>query len=112
MTPPQAVLAVGEAGQDREPALAADAHAGDAFIPALDDIACAEREVERIAPRAARVELTAAVGEPADVHDDVSPSPAGAPAPTTRSSLTTAPEIKSSGASLRAFFEGARIVRR
>src|SRR5207248_2199754 len=40
-----AVLAVGEHGRDEEPALAADAHAGDAFVQAPDDVARAEREI-------------------------------------------------------------------
>src|SRR5882672_1682985 len=66
-----ALLAVGELGRDGELAHAADLHAFDALVPALDDIARAEGEVERVAAAAAGVELLA-VGELADVvHEDV-----------------------------------------
>src|SRR6185295_19091958 len=61
-----AMLAVGERGRDGELALAALLHAFNALVPALDHVACAEREVERVAARAAGVELLAAL-EPADV---------------------------------------------
>src|SRR5688572_2042774 len=76
-----AVLAVGERGRDGELALAADPHAFDALVPALDHVARAEREVERVAARAARVELLP-VGEPADVvdHDVLAGGGAGASA--------------------------------
>src|SRR5688572_32989888 len=74
-----ALVAVGERGGDGELALAADLHAFDALVPALDDVARAEREVERVAARAARVELLPA-GEPADVvdHDVLAGGGAGA----------------------------------
>src|SRR5262245_5112980 len=44
-----AALAVGEVGGDDELALAADLHAGDALVPALDDLPGAELEGERAA---------------------------------------------------------------
>src|SRR5262245_48335340 len=47
------LIAVAEAGRNDQPALAADAHADDALVPALDHLAAAERERERTV----RVEL-------------------------------------------------------
>src|SRR5688572_32148074 len=44
----EAARAVAEVGRDHELALAADLHAGDALVPALDDLAGAELEVERL----------------------------------------------------------------
>src|SRR4051812_29273793 len=66
-----ALLAVGELRRNGELAHAADAHALHALVEALDDVARAEREVERVAPVAAGIEL-GAVQQLADVvHHDV-----------------------------------------
>ena len=46
IAPPRATGAVGELGRNDERAPAALAHAGDAEVPALDDVPGAEREVE------------------------------------------------------------------
>src|SRR5207245_2337026 len=53
---------------DRQLAPAADLHAGDADVPALDDPPLPERERERLAPVARAVEL-GAVGQRARVVD-------------------------------------------
>src|SRR4051812_35735296 len=50
-----AARAVAEARRDGELALAADLHAGDAFVPALDHVALAERKDEGLAAVLARV---------------------------------------------------------
>src|SRR5262249_35450632 len=63
-----AARAVAERGRDGELARAADLHALHALVPALDDVAAAEREYERVAAVLARIELRA-VGEPAGVVD-------------------------------------------
>src|SRR5690242_1055315 len=65
--PARAAVAVGELGRDREPAAAADLHARDALIPALDDVAAAEAERERAAPVPGGVELLAVRPRDADV---------------------------------------------
>src|SRR3954468_3171042 len=54
-----AARAVAELGRDRQLALAADLHAGHAFVPAADHVPLAEREHERLAAVLARVELAA-----------------------------------------------------
>src|SRR5215475_8152085 len=51
--------AVAEFGRDDELARAANFHAGDAFVPALDDLAGAERKRERLAAVFAAVEFLA-----------------------------------------------------
>src|SRR6185436_6618974 len=61
-----AARAVAERGRDGELALAADLHAGDAFVPAPDDVALAEREDERLAAVLARIEFRS-VRQPAGV---------------------------------------------
>src|SRR4051812_49599196 len=66
-----ALVAVGEGGRDGEAALAADFHALDAFVPAADDVAGAEGEVERVAAVDARVELLSVCHAPDVVHEDV-----------------------------------------
>src|SRR5262245_34814650 len=70
-----AARAVAELGRDGELALAADLHACDALVPALDHVALAERKHERLAAVLARVELAAfrAVVEepPGVVHGDL-----------------------------------------
>lgn len=60
--------AVGELGGDGELALLAHLHAEQALVPALDDLAGADGEVERIAAVVAGVELVA-VGQGALVVD-------------------------------------------
>src|SRR5207302_9887286 len=62
----EAALAVGELARDRELALAAHLHARDALVPALDDPALAEGELEGLLPVDRAVELLP-VGEPARV---------------------------------------------
>src|SRR5581483_12078388 len=70
----RAARAVAEVRRDGELALAADLHAGDAFVPAADHFAFAEREHERLAAVLAGIELgarLAAAVEPAGVmHAD------------------------------------------
>src|SRR3954469_7709475 len=51
--------AVAELGRDRQLALAADLHAGHAFVPAADHVPLAEREHERLPAVLARIELAA-----------------------------------------------------
>jgi hypothetical protein len=65
-------------GGNGQHAGAADLHAGDAFVPTADDLAAAERELERFAAVLGTVELgTALVGlagvvqPPRVVHHDV-----------------------------------------
>jgi hypothetical protein len=55
-------VSVGEVGGDGELAPLADLHAEEALIPALDDLALADGEVERLAAIVAGVEL-GAIGE-------------------------------------------------
>src|SRR4051794_25813521 len=62
-----AALAVGEVGRDRDPAPAAHAHAGDALVPAGDDLALAEPELEGVAAVPRGVELAAALPRDADI---------------------------------------------
>src|SRR3954453_2755672 len=62
-----AALAVGLVGGDGQPAPAADLHSGDAFVPALDDHADTQPELQRVAAVPGRVELLAAVVRDADV---------------------------------------------
>ena len=52
----RAAVAVRQIGRDRELPLLADAHATQPVIPAFDDLALAERELERIAALDRRVE--------------------------------------------------------
>src|SRR5687767_8825346 len=54
-----ALGAVAEIGRNDQLANAAHLHAGDAFVPALDDPAGAERELKRLAAVLAAVELLA-----------------------------------------------------
>src|SRR5690606_13470398 len=61
--------AVAEVRRDRDPAAAADLHAGHALVPALDDLAGPEAEAERVAPVPAGVELLAGAPRHADVVD-------------------------------------------
>src|SRR3954451_13986938 len=63
----RAALAVGELRRDRDPPPAADAHPGDAVVPALDDLALAEAELEGVAAVPRRVELLAVLPRHADV---------------------------------------------
>src|SRR3954451_24364171 len=60
-------LAVGLVCGDGQPAATADLHAGDALVPALDDHADTQPELQRVAPVPGRVELFAAVVGDADV---------------------------------------------
>src|SRR5690349_11021120 len=67
-----AACAVAERGWDHEDARAAFLHALHALVPAADDAAAAERELERIAAVLARIELgalDAVLVEPAGVVD-------------------------------------------
>src|SRR5580704_7807067 len=64
---------VAELGRDDQGALAADLHAGDALVPAGDDLMPAERELERLAAVERAVELLALgaiLVEPAGVVHD------------------------------------------
>src|SRR5262245_3715306 len=61
-----AALAVGQVRRNGQLALAADFHAGDAFVPALDHFAPAKRKIERHVAVFAAVELLT-VGQPAGV---------------------------------------------
>jgi hypothetical protein len=71
MTPPGAALAVTQMRRNGELAHAAFFHAGDALVPAADDLTGAQLEAERVVAVLARVEL-ASVGEPAGVmHADL-----------------------------------------
>src|SRR5690606_41712258 len=63
----RAGVAVGQVRRDDELAAAADLHAGDAHVPALDDAAAAELEVEGGAAVPGRVELLAGRPRHADV---------------------------------------------
>ena len=65
----RAARAVAEVRRDHQCAFAADLHAGNAFVPAFDHAAAAERERKRLAPVARAVEL-GAVEQPAGVVDD------------------------------------------
>ena len=62
-----AAVAVGQVRGDGEPAAAADLHADDALVPAADDLADAEAEVQRRAAVPRRVELLAGGVGHADV---------------------------------------------
>ena len=64
-----ALAAVGLARRDHDAAPAADLHAGHALVPALDDLAAAEPEAERVAAVPAGVELLAGAPRHADVVD-------------------------------------------
>src|ERR1700712_3728558 len=69
-----AALAVGHRRRDRDLAPAADLHALDALVPALDDLALAEPELEGVATVPGRVELLAVLPGHADVvHVDDPP---------------------------------------
>src|SRR6202521_2250729 len=54
-----AARAIAQVRRNDQRALAADMHGGEAFVPALDDLALAEREGKRIAPVERAVELFA-----------------------------------------------------
>ncbi len=60
MTPPAPRCAIAERGRDDQRALAADLHGGDAFVPALDDAAAADRKFERIVAVDRAIEFLAA----------------------------------------------------
>src|SRR5262245_20520251 len=64
-----AALAVGEVGRDRDAPAPADLHPRHAAVPAGDDLALAELELERVAAVPARVELAAVLPRHADVVD-------------------------------------------
>src|SRR4029077_215324 len=57
---------VAEVGRDRQLAAPADAHAGDALVPALDDLALAQWERERLAAGPRGIETLAVAGAAAD----------------------------------------------
>src|SRR6185437_13286659 len=70
--PAGAARAVTQRGRDDQRALAAFLHAGDAFVPALDDLAAAEIELERLGTVERAVEflaLGAVLVQPAGVVD-------------------------------------------
>src|SRR6185436_16947629 len=67
--PARAALAVGEVGRDGDAPAPADAHAGDALVPAGDHLALAEPELERRAAIPGGVELLARLPRHADVVD-------------------------------------------
>src|SRR5258708_31669043 len=54
-----AARAIAEVRRNDQRALAADMHGGEAFVPALDDLALAERERKRLAPVERAVEFLA-----------------------------------------------------
>jgi hypothetical protein len=69
-----AARAIAQVRRNDQRALAADMHSGEAFIPALDDLALAEREGKRLAPVERAVELLALLAvdeQPARVIDTV-----------------------------------------
>src|SRR4051812_29690059 len=65
--PARAALAVGGVGRDGDAPAPADAHAGDALVPARDHLALAEPELERRAAIPGGVELLARLPRHADV---------------------------------------------
>src|SRR5262249_46027039 len=65
----EAALAVAHRRRDRDPPPAADAHAGDALVPALDHLPLAEPELERVATIPGGVELLPVAPRDADVVD-------------------------------------------
>src|SRR3954452_6142534 len=65
--PARAAVAVGLVRRDGEPAPAAHPHAGDALVPALDDHADTQPELQRVAAIPGGVELLAALVGDADV---------------------------------------------
>src|SRR4051794_37395540 len=68
----RAARTVAEIGRDRQGALAADLHAGDALVPALDHLVRPEAERERLAAIDRAVEffaLGAVLVEPAGIMD-------------------------------------------
>src|SRR4051812_29523856 len=64
-----ALLAVGQRRRDRDAPPAADAHAGHALVPTLDDLTGAEAEPERVAAVPRRIELLARPPRHTDVVD-------------------------------------------
>lgn len=60
----RAALAVAELGGDDEAALPADLHPSHALVPALDDLARAELEIEGLAAIQGGVELLAVLPKP------------------------------------------------
>src|SRR5690606_33880796 len=67
--PARARLAVGEVRGDDEAASATNPHADHSLVPALDHLARAQRERERLAPIPRGVELTSCRPAVADVVD-------------------------------------------
>src|SRR6266699_2545769 len=61
-----ALRSIPEIWRDAQLTLAADFHSGDAFVPAFNNLASAERELERMSRAHGAVELLA-VGEPSGV---------------------------------------------
>src|SRR5262245_20627791 len=64
-----AALAVTEFRRDDQRPFTADAHAGDPFVPTLDDPAGPEFEAEHLVAVTAAIELFAVLGQPAGVVD-------------------------------------------
>src|SRR5688572_3851697 len=62
-------LAVRQVGRDRDAAASADAHPGDALVPAGDHLALAEAELERVTAVPGGVELLLRLPGHADVVD-------------------------------------------
>src|SRR5690242_12581214 len=68
-----AARTIAERGRNDQRALAADLHRGNAFVPALDDLALSDRKFERLVAVDRRVELLALLAviiEPAGVMHD------------------------------------------
>ena len=59
---------IGEVWRNAELALAAYLHPDDAFVPALDDLAATEQQLERLSGADGTIELLA-IGEPSGVVD-------------------------------------------
>ena len=88
--------------RDDELAAAADLHAGDAVLPALDQ--AAQRELDRLAAVPRGVELLAGLEVDADVvHEDLAPGLASAPSPTTRSVIRARSAARPPGKSISGF---------
>ena len=95
----RALGAVGQLGRDRQLPAAALAHAGDALVPAGDDLALAERERERLAPRPTTRRTRRSCSTPARRTASVTLSPffAAGPLPLTMSSICSSSGGSSSG---------------
>ena len=91
MAPPAPRSPYAEVRRDGEPAAAADLHALDALVPAGDDLADAEAELQRLAAVPGGVELLAGGVRDADVVGARRcwPATASAPSPTVMSSMTS-----------------------